>query len=73
MPELLEFLTVVIVALPTALAVAHALELPGKLRLDERTYRAVQRMYYPGFTVGGYARAVMMTVGLLALVASLVL
>jgi hypothetical protein len=51
----LKFLTIVIVALPTATAVAHALELPGKLRLDERTYRAVQRMYYPGFTLGGYA------------------
>jgi hypothetical protein len=31
--KLLKFLTVVIVALPTALVVAHALELPGKLRI----------------------------------------
>lgn len=53
--ELLQVLTVMIVALPAALAVAHALELPGKMRLDEETYRAVQRIYYPGFTFGGAA------------------
>ena len=35
------------------LALAHALEFPGKLRLDEATYRDVQTIYYPGFTVGG--------------------
>jgi hypothetical protein len=35
------------------LSVAHALEFPGKLRLDEPTYRAVQAIYYPGFTTGG--------------------
>ncbi|MER9657196.1 hypothetical protein NKJ26_27580 [Mesorhizobium sp. M0152] len=40
-------MTIVIVALPMALSVAHALELPGKMRLDERTYRAVQQIYYP--------------------------
>jgi len=36
-----------------ALSFAHALELPGKMRLGEETYRAVQRIYYPGFTIGG--------------------
>lgn len=51
--ELLQVVTVMFVALPTALSVAHALELPGKMRLDERTYRAVQKIYYPGFTIGG--------------------
>lgn len=35
------------------LALAHALELPGKLRLDEHTYLTVQTIYYPGFTIGG--------------------
>ena len=35
------------------LALAHALELPGKLRLDESTYLTVQTIYYPGFTIGG--------------------
>jgi hypothetical protein len=34
---------------------AHALELPGELRLDEQTYLAVQTTYYPGFTIGGMA------------------
>jgi hypothetical protein len=53
--DLLQVVTVMIVALPTALSVAHALELPGKMRLDEDTYRAVQHIYYPGFTIGGAA------------------
>ncbi|GIF75021.1 anthrone oxygenase family protein [Asanoa siamensis] len=34
-------------------AVAHALELPGKRRLNEEQYRQVQRIYYPGFTIAG--------------------
>ncbi|MDF2996715.1 MAG: hypothetical protein K0R27_2352 [Xanthobacteraceae bacterium] len=50
-----EVLTVVIVACAMALAFAHALELPGKLRLDELGYRTVQTIYYPGFTLGGAA------------------
>jgi hypothetical protein len=27
--------------------------LPGKRRLDEATYKAVQAIYYPGFTLVG--------------------
>ncbi len=42
-----------LVAVTFALTLAHALELPGKLRLDEATYKAVQAIYYPGFTLGG--------------------
>ena len=53
--KLLQVVTVMIVALLTALSVTHALELPGKMRLDENAYRAVQRIYYPGFTIGGAA------------------
>jgi len=49
----LQVFAVMMVALSAALSLAHALELPGKMRLDERTYRAVQRIYYPGFTIGG--------------------
>ncbi|MGX7873824.1 DUF1772 domain-containing protein [Mesorhizobium sp. ORM6] len=60
--ELLQIVAVMIVALPTALSVAHALELPGKMRLDERTYRAVQQIYYPGFTIGGAAEPVSIVV-----------
>ena len=51
----LQVLTVVLVAVAMALALAHALELPGKLRLDRETYRAVQPIYYPGFTIAGGA------------------
>lgn len=46
-------LAVVLVAVTMGLALAHALEFPGKLRLDEQNYRAVQAIYYPGFTIGG--------------------
>ena len=42
-----------VVAVTMGLSLAHALEFPGKLRLDEATYRAVQAIYYPGFTYGG--------------------
>lgn len=48
-----EVVTVLLVAVAMALALAHALELPGKLRLPRETYMAVQRIYYPGFTIGG--------------------
>jgi hypothetical protein len=53
MLTLLQVLTLMLVALAAAQSIAHALELPGKMRLDEATYRAVQRIYYPGFTIGG--------------------
>ena len=51
----LQVVTVTLVAIAMALALAHALELPGKMRLPESTYRAVQAIYYPGFTIGGAA------------------
>jgi Domain of unknown function (DUF1772) len=53
MLTLLQIVTVILVAVAMALALAHALELPGKMRLDEKTYYAVQEIYYPGFTIGG--------------------
>jgi Domain of unknown function (DUF1772) len=49
----LQVLTVCLVAVAMALALAHALELPGKMRLDKAAYLATQPIYYPGFTVGG--------------------
>jgi hypothetical protein len=49
----MQILTVVFVALAMAPALAHALELPGKMRLPRREYFAVQHIYYPGFTIGG--------------------
>jgi hypothetical protein len=51
--SILQILTTQLVAVAMALALAHALELPGKRRLDRETYYAVQSIYYPGFTVGG--------------------
>lgn len=45
--------TLFLVAVTMGLSLAHALEFPGKLRLDEPTYRTAQAIYYPGFTIGG--------------------
>jgi len=49
----LQVVTVMLVALAAGLALAHALELPGKLLLDKASYYAIQPIYYPGFTIGG--------------------
>lgn len=48
-----QIVTLLLVALAMATRVAHALELPGKMRLPRDTYLAVQSIYYPGFLVGG--------------------
>jgi len=44
----------VLVSVAMALSLAHALELPGKMRLPKETYLAAQQIYYPGFTYGGF-------------------
>jgi hypothetical protein len=49
----LQVLTVILVAVAMALSLAHALELPGKMRLTKEVYYAMQPVYYPGFTIGG--------------------
>ena len=54
----LQVLTVMIVAVAMALVLAHALELPGKMRLSREHYLAVQPIYYPGFTFGGMAEPI---------------
>jgi Domain of unknown function (DUF1772) len=51
----LEVITLCLVALAMALALAHALEYPGKMRLSRDNYIATQTIYYPGFSVGGFA------------------
>jgi hypothetical protein len=61
-----QVITVFLVAVAMSLALAHALELPGKMRLDRDTYLAVQGIYYPGFTYGGFGEG-------LGMVATLVL
>lgn len=53
MTQPISHLALFLVAITMGLAVAHALEFPGKLRLDEEAYRTVQAIYYPGFTIGG--------------------
>jgi len=63
---ILQIVTVFLVAVSMSMALAHAVEFPGKLRLDEQAYRSVQTIYYPGFTFGGIGEA-------LAVVATLIL
>ena len=53
MMKSVSILALVLVAVTMGLSLAHALELPGKMRLDKDTYVAVQGIYYPGFTIGG--------------------
>ena len=48
--NILQVATVLLVTLALVPSLAHALELPGKLRLDKAAYLAVQPIYYPGFT-----------------------
>ena len=62
-----QILTLLLVALAMATAIAHALELPGKMRLSQDTYFAVQSIYYPGFTIGGGLGEFTGMLGLLAL------
>jgi len=65
----LQNFTLIAVAFAMIPAVAHALEYPGKMRLRRDEYVAVQRIYYPGFTVAGFSEplALMSTVALLVL------
>ena len=70
MLTILHLAALLLLAATMGLSLAHALEFPGKLRLDEQTYREVQAIYYPGFTIGGLVGEFG---GLLALVALLIL
>jgi hypothetical protein len=51
---ILQVVTVFQVAVAMSLALAHALEPPGKMRLNKETCIALQTIYYPGFTYGGF-------------------
>jgi hypothetical protein len=64
----LQVLTVVLVAVAMALSLAHALELPGKMRLPKEHYLAVQPIYYPGFTIGGAAEPIGLLLTLILLI-----
>jgi hypothetical protein len=56
--DMLRTVTLIVVALAMVPVLAHALELPGKMRLGKENYFAVQRIYYPGFTIAGFAEVV---------------
>jgi hypothetical protein len=51
--DILRVATLLLVSVAMGLALAHALEFPGKIRLDRHAYYAMQPIYYPGFTIGG--------------------
>ena len=51
----LEILALILTAVTLTFALAHAAELPGKLRLSKEAYMAVQPIYYPGFTLGAFS------------------
>jgi Anthrone oxygenase len=66
--HLLQIVAVMLAAVALVPALAHALELPGKMRLAKEEYFSAQTIYYPGFTVAGVAEplALIATAGLLA-------
>src|SRR5438552_18976488 len=51
--QTVEIISILLVALAMAPALAHLLEFPGKSRLTKDAYLAVQPIYYPGFTIAG--------------------
>jgi hypothetical protein len=53
MLHIVQILSIMLVAVALAPALAHALEFPGKSRLSKEAYMMVQPIYYPGFTVAG--------------------
>jgi len=68
MLDFLQVFAVILAAVAMAPAVAHLLEFPGKMRLGKDAYFAVQRIYYPGFTIAGISEplAIAATAALLA-------
>lgn len=68
MLQALQIAALLLVATAWAFSLAHAAELPGKMRLDRNAYLAVQQIYYPGFTLGGIAEPLAI-VGLAVLLA----
>lgn len=50
---ILQIAASVLVACAMTFSLAHAAEMPGKMKLDKANYFAVQKIYHPGFTIGG--------------------
>ena len=67
----LQVLTVLLVAIALVPSLAHALEFPGKLRLDKEAYYAMQPVYYPGFTIAGISEPLGIVAMILLLVMTL--
>ncbi|MGE4078701.1 MAG: DUF1772 domain-containing protein [Reyranella sp.] len=67
MLQTLQVLSILFCAIGMGLALAHALEFPGKRRLDGATYRKIQTIYYPGFTLGGFFGEPLAIVAIVAL------
>jgi len=65
----LQVVALMLAAVTMGLSLAHALEFPGKRRLSKEQYLIAQRIYYPGFTVGGLAEpaVIVATLALLTL------
>jgi hypothetical protein len=70
MLQTLQVVTIVVVSVALTLGLAHALELPGKLRLPKEHYLAIQQIYYPGFTYGGFAEPIGIVLFLVLLIAT---
>lgn len=69
MPTALHIATICLTTIVLCTALAHVLEWPGKMRLDRRTYVATQAIYYPGFTIAGFAEVLaIVAAGVLLLV-----
>ena len=66
----LQVLATFLAAVAMAFALAHAAELPGKMRLGKEAYLTVQPIYYPGFTVGAIAEPAAIVATLALFVAS---
>jgi hypothetical protein len=67
MIEVLQILAILVVAVLLATTLGHALEMPGKMRLDRDAYFATQTIYWPGFTVIGGGAEVFSVLATLAL------
>ena len=68
MLPVLQVVTLLLVAIAMTCALAHALEMPGKLRLSREVYLTVQQIYYPGFTIVGGGGEIAGMLGTLLLV-----
>jgi len=70
MLQTVQVITIMVVSIALTLSLAHALELPGKLRLPKEHYLAIQQIYYPGFSYGGFAEPIGIVLFLVLLIAT---